>query len=205
MNKRVTLHEDRVIKRFDDHEHFLREKRVYDAHPDFAPTLLSDNGSDMIIIERVPGIPLIECDTPDFHMAGGLLADLHMFQRHKEMALTMVDTNPRNFLQGSSRGWLIDFSHIALDYPEPDLIHFLLFWAANQPHDAFMHTCQVFIGAYRARLPLDPGRWLSALPAVIQRFDQRRQRYGKSEKYAGNDVLRNRTFLEHSAQQLLRP
>ena len=204
MKKRVILLENRVIKRFDDPGDYLREKQFYLTAPPFAPKLLQDNQKDALVLERVPGIPFHKCPHPDYIMAGKLLGQMHAFQPRGRLVLSKGNADPHSFLQGVKRGWLIDFSQVSIDFPEPDISLFLLHMASTLLHSDFIDACRQFLHGYTQLHEGDPHRWLSLLPNAIVQFDERERRFEDNPAVPADSIQQNRQFLAQEALYLLR-
>ena len=90
---------------------------------------------------------------------------------------------------------MLDFSEWIYDYPETDLIHFLLFWASAYNADKFKFVFDQVISTYKTKRMINPLEWELMIPEIIFRFDSRRKRFGKRQTHP--DITKNREFLKN--------
>jgi aminoglycoside phosphotransferase (APT) family kinase protein len=149
-------------------------------------------------------IALIECEniwqasSPDFARIASLYAYLHNAESKNGKSLCQMDTNPQNIIYDveNDRYYLIDFAEWDWQYPEYDLIHHLLFWAAASAQKDFSNIAETFLASYKAVNGIDASKWQQLFPQITQIFDDRRARYNKSEKTSGRDNEINRNLLK---------
>ncbi|MBN1949464.1 MAG: phosphotransferase [Candidatus Cloacimonetes bacterium] len=186
-----------VIKICRNNIEFRRELFIYERKPSFAPQLLDHNDTNTLMLEYIEGVPLTDLEQPDFSRLAQLFVELHNLDRQADKCICLLDSNPRNFLfcEKDGRYYLVDFSEWKYDYPEADLIHFLLFWASLYPAGKFSSIFQEFLTEYRSHLPVNPIEWEILVPEMIFKFDSRRSQYFKSERTQNPDVQLNRILL----------
>ncbi|MCD6182256.1 MAG: phosphotransferase [Candidatus Cloacimonetes bacterium] len=187
----------RVIKICNSPSEFKSELAIYRRQLPFTPQLLDDDGRITLVLEYIEGMHIGEMPQPDFGKIAQLFAALHQLENHHGKVICHYDTNPRNYLfsPGKNRYFMLDFAEWRYDFPESDIIHFLLFFASIYSH---RHFCEIFrqlITAYRQTMPINPIEWDILLPEIIQRFDTRRALFGKREQQKNPDVLHNRDFM----------
>lgn len=187
----------RVIKICRSQAEFLKELHIYNYKPDFAPALIDHNGINTLVLEMIDGIPIGDLLQPDFEKLADIFIQFHLLEDHHGKKLCIADPNPRNFLydQSDHRYYLIDYSEWEIDYPESDLIHFLLFWASIYRTNRFREIFARFITAYRKILPLNPIEWELLVPEVLEKFAHRRHKFNKIEKKPNPDIKQNHEIM----------
>ena len=170
-------------------------KDNYKKNLAFTPRLI-DFTADSLTIELIEGKTLGEIDNPDPRKLAHLFSKLHSLE-DKTRTICLVDTNPRNILieNDTDRYFFIDFSDWKVDYPESDLVNFLLFLASMQNIKKFQKFCKTFLKTYILYLPINHLLFSSLIPQKIVIFDQRRVKYGKIEKNLKSKQEINRKYL----------
>jgi len=193
----IQKEKNQVIKICRSNAEFKKELYIYQKKPYFAPKLLDHNGSNTLMLEYVKGIPIVDLLQPDFSKLALLFAELHALESQKGKRICLKDSNPNNFIYNDikQKYFMFDFSEWEYDYPESDLIHFLLFWASIYAFEKFELIFNQFKNAYRLNLPINPIEWEMLLPEVIQHFDSRRRKFNKVQSPLSEDVNENRALL----------
>jgi hypothetical protein len=188
----------RVIKICNSPSEYKKALAIYQRQLPFTPRLLDDDGSITLVLEYLPGIPIGDMDVPDFAALAQLFVQLHSLESRAGHVICHHDTNPKNYLYlpEQNRYIMLDFAEWRYDFPESDLIHFLLFFASIYSRREFTLAARSFLDAYRAKLPVNPIQWGMMLEEEIERFDSRRRFYGKSEAQKNPDVQDNRALLQ---------
>lgn len=176
---------------------FDKEIYIYEKNLSFVPRLFMHNCKNTIVLDYINSKPIIDIDKPDFAAISLLFVYLHSLEIQNGKVICLMDSNPKNFLFSldEQKYYMIDFSEWEYNFPEIDLIHFLLFWASILPYKQFYKASQNFINHYKKYLEIDIERWNNNLPKVIQMFDERRKKYNKSEKTLCDSYLQNRNSL----------
>jgi len=193
---------------------YYAELRVYQLSLPMLPTLLACHPSSVaptdnpetgcelpnkeywIKLQRIHGIPYLDMPegfNPD--MLAQTIAEFHLAALHNDKCLCHIDNQPRNILFSQNRFYLIDFSDCRFDYPERDITHLLLFWAAEMPESSFIPMATGFIDTYRQLIPLSALRWQKCLLQSISAFDSRRLKYNKHGKNPIETQTANRNLL----------
>jgi len=177
---RVELLPDRVIKHFTDPVVYQRELDVYCSGLDCLPRMLDQQAPLSITIERVSGIPYLDVKQGfDPSLLAVSVSALHSIKCSGTRVLCHIDNQPKNILASANRYWLIDFSDSAMDHPESDLTHLMLFWADIFSPQEMVTLCNAFLHHYHGRIELDAQRWKACLMDSILRFDERRRKHRK--------------------------
>ncbi|MCD4817384.1 MAG: hypothetical protein K8S23_01685 [Candidatus Cloacimonetes bacterium] len=199
MKSNIIIQKDKnqIIKICRNHTEFKKELYIYRKKPKFVPKLLDHNGKNTVILEYIEGNPIIDLINPDFTKLALLFVELHSLESKKGKKICLKDSNPKNFIVSSKeqKYYMLDFSEWEYDYPESDLIHFLLFWASIYPFEKFQKIFNQFKNAYRTSLPINPIAWEIFLPEIISAFDGRRRKYNKSQNPLSKDVMANRELM----------
>jgi hypothetical protein len=187
----------RVIKICRSHKEFKKELFIYERYPTFAPKLLDHNGTNTIAVQYIEGMPIGDLIQPDFSAIAGLFIELHQLSVKKDKCICLIDSNPKNFLYDpeTHKYFMLDFSEWEYDYPEVDLIHFLLFWASIYRSEKFAKILHDFIDSYTAEMPLNKIEWEILVPEVIFKFDTRRKKYNRSESLEISEIQKNRELI----------
>jgi len=177
-----------------------QERLIFDKKLSITPRLISTGSKDSIEyndFEYLESFHLWQLDNIDFQAVGELYSELHQLENMQDKVICQIDTNPRNIIYNKLNGryYLIDFVDWRWEYPEFDLIHFLLFWAVVVTKDEFEDIQQTFLKGYKLRSEINIQRWGRLYPQVVHFFEQRRKLYGKSEKKLNPDRLTNRDLL----------
>ncbi|MDD4224678.1 MAG: phosphotransferase [Candidatus Cloacimonetes bacterium] len=189
-----------VVKRFSQPEDYFRELRVYQAGLPMVPKLLRFGEREWIELERIAGKPYLDSDfgPREASLLAAAIAGFHQAWFSEGICLCHWDNQPKNILRCKDGFRFIDFSLSRLAPPEADLSHLFLFWAAEYPPLAFEALCAAFLAAYRPILPLDPGRWETALNQSRERFAERRRRNLRREHHVNSaDFAASLGFLSH--------
>jgi hypothetical protein len=194
----IQKEKNQVIKICRNSKEFKKELYIYEKNPYFAPRLLDHNGTNTLMLEYIPGTPIVELIQPDFSRIAYLFSQLHALELNKGKRICLKDTNPNNFLYRNQdkKYFMLDFSEWEYDFPESDLIHFLLFWASIYPFNRFELIFNQFKNAYRLSLPINPIEWEMLLPEIVLLFDSRRKKFNKIQNPLSPDVNRNRELLK---------
>lgn len=171
----------RVIKICNSTTEFKNELYIYKKNLPFVPKLLDHNSLNTLIIEYIEATRIGDLLLPDFVKLANLFYQLHALEHKGERCICHADTNPKNYLYSAinQQYYMIDFSNWVYDYPESDLIHFLLFWASIFDHSTFRKTYTDFVNSYQKHDPINPILWEMLIPETIEKFDQRRKKYDK--------------------------
>ncbi|MFC1887422.1 hypothetical protein ACFLYK_01285 [Candidatus Cloacimonadota bacterium] len=193
----IQKEKNQVIKICRNSKEFKKELYIYQKKPYFAPQLLDHNGTNTLMLEYIHGIPIIDLIQPDFSKLALLFSELHALESNKGKRICLKDSNPNNFIYCdiNLKYYMLDFSEWEYDFPEADLIHFLLFWASIYPFERFELIFNQFKNAYRLSLPINPIEWEMQLPEVIHQFDSRRKKFGKHQDPLSDDIQINRDLL----------
>lgn len=166
------------------------------------PRLLEFQEPEWIKLERVAGQPYLDLDF-SAKALGLALADFHLATWDGDKCLCHIDNQPRNILANGKKFWFLDFSDSRFDYPEFDLCHLLLFWAADLPETQFETKLRAFMSAYNAKLPLRPKPWKANLLRAIECFEARRARFSKQKgKNPPEIIIRQRHMLATASSPL---
>jgi hypothetical protein len=193
----IQKEKNQVIKICRNNKEFKKELYIYQKNPYFAPRLLDHNGTNTLMLQYIKGTPIIDLIQPDFSKLALLFSELHSLESQKGKRICLKDSNPNNFIYSadSMKYYMLDFSEWEYDYPEADLIHFLLFWASIYSYEKFELIFNQFKNAYRLSLPVNPIEWEMLLPEIIQQFDSRRRKFGKHQDPLSKDINANRELL----------
>ncbi len=189
----------RVTKILFDAHLFRNELSLYRLKLDFAPELIDYNDRDTLILQYIPSVTLyqyITCEPHfDFAPIARLHKRLHDQRREDGKALCHIDTNPRNYLYDGGNWRMIDFADCAMDDPEVDAIHFLLFLASEYPSAGFIDAVRSYLRGFPEKyIRLDV--WNERLMEWIERFDERRRKFHSIEP--SSNVKANRLWLNFS-------
>lgn len=143
------------------------------------PKLLGYCEPEWIKLEKISGQPYLDTDFNSGELAKTLAA-FHLSSFNGDKCLCQIDNQPCNILAAGRQYYLIDFSDSRYDFPEFDLCHLLLFWAADLPSGVFREKLGIFCEAYNALLPLRPVIWVESMQRATGVFDTRRKRFNKS-------------------------
>ncbi len=149
-----------------------------------------------ITLQRIHGTPYL--DLPEGFSPVTLaqsLAAFHLATLISGKCLCHIDNQPRNVIVAKDQVYLIDFSDSLVDFPERDITHLLLFWAADLPQDKFKSLSARFIEEYSQLVPLSPRLWQKYLEQSIGIFDSRRKLFNKSGKNPPEIQTANRNRL----------
>ncbi len=159
------------------------------------PQLIEFHEPDWLKLQRVGGLPYLDGDF-SAPALGQVLASFHLATFDGDKCLCHIDNQPRNILADEGKFWFLDFSDSRFDYPEFDLCHLLLFWAADLPEAVFEAKLPAFLSAYNAKLPLRQTLWQPCLSLAIDSFDARRLKYAKpGGKNPPELILKHRKLL----------
>ena len=142
-------------------------------------------------------MPIGDLIQPDFSAIAGLFVELHQLSVKKDKCICLIDSNPKNFLYDpeAHKYYMLDFSEWEYDYPEVDLIHFLLFWASIYRSEKFTKILTDFIDSYTAEMPLNKIEWDILVPEVIFKFDTRRKKFNRAERLEISEIQKNRELI----------
>lgn len=166
------------------------------------PRLLEFQEPEWIKLERVAGQPYLDLDFTAKAL-GLALADFHLATWDGDKCLCHIDNQPRNILADGKKFWFLDFSDSSFDYPEFDLCHLLLFWAADLPCPVFETKLQAILAEYNSRLHLRSELWQACLHRAMVSFDARRMKFAKNQgKNPPELILKHRQLLATSLSAL---
>jgi hypothetical protein len=179
-NNSITFLPDCVIKYFSNPKHFQAELFAYQSGFLMLPKLLDYEKPNWIKIERIWGISYLD-DLNNFkpELLAETIANFHLATYIDNKCLCHIDNAPKNILFCSGRYYFIDFAESRVDYPEMDITHLLLFWAADFPFAFLQSSAFCFINIYLSILKLDSARWHTSLQENTRLFDNRRYTFGK--------------------------
>lgn len=132
----------------------------------------------MIKLEYVEGVPYLDTEV-DIPSLASTIASFHLATYKEGVCYCHIDNQPRNILRTKQGYFLIDFSDSHTSFPERDITHLMLFWAADLPPKLFIEYCASFLKHYRLRVPLSSYTWKKCLIKSITVFDNRRSLYKK--------------------------
>ncbi|HNX00636.1 MAG TPA: phosphotransferase [Candidatus Cloacimonadota bacterium] len=164
---------------------------------DFIPKLISYDIKGILEIELIDGVRIIDMDKPDFVAIAAMLDKFHQVQNIENKVLCHIDNNPRNYLYDRlhDKFLMIDFSDSRVDYPEWDVIGFLLFWASIVNRIRFKEIVKEFLTGYTISRLEDEKRFEYIYHQNIFIFDERRKKYNKQESLNNPDVIDNRKSI----------
>jgi thiamine kinase-like enzyme len=147
------------------------------------------------MLEYIEGTPVMDLAQPNFAKITELFINLHSLESKNGKCICHYDNNPKNYLFAEGKYYMLDFSEWVYDYPETDLIHFLLFWASAYNSVKFKHVFEQVISTYKAKRMINPLEWELIIPEIILRFDSRRIEFGKKQTHP--DITKNREILRN--------
>ncbi|MDD2229373.1 MAG: phosphotransferase [Candidatus Cloacimonetes bacterium] len=142
------------------------------------PTLLAAEKPNWLRINKINGVPYLN-ELFDPTLLAKTIADFHISTLEEQKCLCHIDNQPANILMDSNRYYLIDFEDSRIDFPERDVSHLLLFWAADIATQRFIGILADFLKTYTELVPLSRSRWRECLQASISTFDKRRLLHNK--------------------------
>ncbi len=184
-----------VIKICNSPKMFKKELYIYKKKLPFTPKLIDNDGKNTLILEYLDGSSIIDLVKPNFIEITELMVKLHSLESKGDKCICHNDNNPNNYLYANGKYYMLDFSEWIYDYPEIDLIHFLLFWASEYNSDKFKFIFEQIVSTYRAKRMINPLEWELMIPEVIVKFDSRRRKFGKKQTHP--DIAKNREFLRN--------
>ncbi|MCF7858142.1 MAG: phosphotransferase [Candidatus Cloacimonetes bacterium] len=191
----INKNKRQVIKICNTPKMFKKELYIYKYHLPYTPRLIDNDGKNTLILEYIDGIPIFDMAEPDFVKITKLIMHFHSIEPQGNKCICHYDNNPRNFLFSNGKYYILDFSEWIYDYPETDLIHFLLFCASEYNLSKFRKVFKQVTETYRSARMINPLEWELLIPEVIFRFDSRRKKF---HKYKDNpDLSENRDFLKN--------
>jgi hypothetical protein len=159
------------------------------------PALLGVQAPLWLMMAKLKNVPYLN-ELFDPTLLAKTIAEFHLATFDGQKCLCHIDNQPANILWDSGCYHLIDFEDSRLDYPELDVSHLLLFWAADVPTYRFTSILAGFLHSYTKLLPLDANRWKACLASNIITFDERRGLYHKQNgKNPPDEHLSNRKLL----------
>ncbi len=171
---------DCVIKYFSSYKHFQAELFAYQLNLPMLPKLLDYAEPYWIKMEKITGIPYLD-ELNNFQPAllAETIANFHWATLQNDKCLCHKDNAPKNILFCQGKYYFIDFNESEFAYPEKDITHLLLFWAADFPCEFFRSSVTLFLNTYLSILQLNSERWMTSLQENICLFDNRRKNFGK--------------------------
>lgn len=166
-------------------------------HSPLVPDILASQKPEWIKMERIFGVPYLNApDGFDAECLGLSLAGFHNASMKGDKCLCHIDNQPANILLAGASFFFIDFSDSRMDYPERDVTHLLLFWAAEMEHERFCADVSAFLAIYAFFGTISSQRWQSCLQESIEAFDARRALFNKpGAKVSPGELGKNRKFL----------
>lgn len=175
---------------------FVNETRIYDKNLDCTPKLISALPPREIILQKVDGCPYMGHPSGwNPALLGQTIAHYHSSFYDGQKTLCHHDNQPGNILYTGERYYLIDFSETLWEYPEHDISHLHLFWAAEMPLDALCQAVTQFMDSYSDIMPLSTNRLLHFQSQNIKRFDLRRLIHRKKIRHSPNPEDSNRAAI----------
>ncbi len=194
-NIMIQKEKGQVIKICNTPKMFKKELYIYKKKLSFTPRLIDHDGKNTLILQYIDGIPIGDLAEPDFAKIAEIYAALHKLENKNGKCICHVDNNPQNYLFCEGKYFMIDFGEWEYDYPETDLIHFLLFWASIYSQAKFNIAFKKLMSAYLKKNTINPLEWEMLIPEMIAKFDNRRNRYGKLE--VNPDLAFNRERIKN--------
>ena len=197
MKSNVMIQKDKmqVIKICKSPKMFKKELYIYEKKLPFTPKLLDHDGKNTLILEYLGGDNIGEIEQPDFAQIADLFIALHALENKSGKCICHSDNNPKNYILSNGNYFMIDFGEWEYDYPESDIIHFLLFWASIYDSSQFEKAYRQLIDQYLTYGNINPLEWEMSIPEIIERFDSRRQHFGKIEQnpdtYLNRDLIKD--------------
>ncbi len=140
-----------VTKKCKTRQEYLREIAIYEKSFSFVPRLLAHDYSTLSI-EYINGETIGSLANPDFSKLGKIFAGLHSHKNKSSLSICHNDTNPKNYLvDKNGKYFMIDFSDWTFDYPEKDLIHFLMFRCSIYSHKKLKLASELFLNSYQKK------------------------------------------------------
>ena len=167
-----------VVKHFNSIQDYRNEIEVYNHRMSVVPKLISSEPESWIKMQRILGTPYMDVLFDPSKLAEAV-ATFHSHTLRDGKCLCHIDNQPGNILAYKGRYYFIDFSDCDIDYPDRDISHLLLFWAADFGKTCFQSYVSKFLLAYRRLIPLSADRWQKYLGQNIICFDARRALYNK--------------------------
>lgn len=161
------------------------------------PCLISYKENCQLTLQRINGQPYMDnLATFDPARLASTIASFHLATLKDETCLCQVDNQPANILQDGQRYYMVDFGDSIRDFPELDVTHLMLFWAADFPRSLFTDSCRCFLDAYIQYFTIKDTRWQYYLKHNIIAFDERRNKYKKPGGMNPPDIQQsNRQYL----------
>ena len=187
-----------IIKRCKTHAEYLNEIYIYNQNFTFVPKLLAKNNKDTIVLEYIESKTIGEIDEPDFSKLGGIFAELHSHKNKSFLSICHNDTNPKNYIVDKNENYfMIDVSDWTYDFPEKDIIHFLMFWASIYSQKKFELSSIAFLSSYQEIIKINQKIWQKYYCEIENKFDKRRLFFNKKEILVSNILKSNRQFLQN--------
>ncbi len=184
-----------VIKICNSPKMFKKELYIYQKKLPFTPKLLDHDGKITLMLEYIEGISIGDLAQPDFAHIAQIYAELHLLENKQGKRICHVDNNPKNYLFANNKYYMLDFSDWDYKQPETDLIHFLLFWASIYNKVKFKLAFRQLMDGYMKKATINPLEWELLIPELIERFDGRRNKFGKRE--TNPDIMINRETIKN--------
>ncbi|MDO9577812.1 MAG: phosphotransferase [Candidatus Cloacimonadales bacterium] len=197
MKSNVMIQKDKkqVIKICKSPKMFKKELYIYEKKLPFTPKLLDHDGKNTLILEYLEGANIGEIEQPDFSQIAELFIELHALENINGKCICHSDNNPKNYILSNGKYFMIDFGEWEYNYPESDIIHFLLYWASIYDSVQFEKAFRQLTDFYLAYGNINPMEWEMSIPEIIENFDNRRERFGKIE--LNPDIYRNREIMKN--------
>lgn len=185
-----------VRKYYNTSSDMQKELEIYEKKLNFIPQL-ENSGDNWLEFEYKEGANLWEMVRIDFSAVAQLYASLHNVQSRGDFTICQIDTNPKNVLYVCSEDkyYLIDFVDWRWEYPEFDIIHFLMFFTAFYDQKNYIKICEDYISGYRKLRDIDQSKWQNSFKKAESYFDNRRKKFDKREINSSPDVSVNREYL----------
>lgn len=185
------------LKHFSNPDAFAAELFVYQRGLPMIPKLLDFEAPKWIKMQLIEGKPYLDADEGfKPKLLGETIASFHAATKDGDKCFCHIDNQPQNIFWDGEKYVLIDFSESHFDFPETDISHLLLFWAAEFPLSLFAPAAEKFLRGYGRIIRINSRRWESCVVESITRFDARRSLYGKGKgSYDLFMKLANREWL----------
>jgi len=191
----INKEKKQVIKICNSSKMFKKELFIYKSKLPFTPKLIDNDGKNTLMFEYINGISIMDMAEPDFVKITQMLIGLHSLESKGDKCICHYDNNPKNYLYADGRYYMLDFSEWIYDYPETDLIHFLLFWASASDSKRFRDIFVQIVNTYRSKRMINSLEWKLMIPEIFFRFDSRRRKYGKIQTHP--DISINREIIKN--------
>lgn len=180
MKSKIEFFDTAVKKHFTSRQAYNAEMAVYQLGLPMVPKLIDAKPGEWILMHKEDGVPYLDSfGIIDLKLLGKTIAGFHNATKQGDKCLCHIDNQPANILYGNGSFFLVDFSDSRWDFPELDISHLLLFWAADLPEKLFADSCKRFLEGYASIATFSSQRWQRCLEQSIAGFDARRAKFNK--------------------------